>query len=416
MMDPLELERERQRMKQDWEQRSGQDAEKYVYTRDLATDEADLEASGRINFEQLVKPFLPVLLRGRPPKQCRVAEIGCGVGRMTRSLADAFLEVHGVDISPQMVQKAKDRLREHANVRLEVNSGTDLGCLPTNYFDLVFSFLVFQHIPSKQIIENYMVESARILRPGGAILIQLNGDWANDDPRRVPDTWIGETVSFVAACRMLARSGFQPITATGAGTQYLLLAARRIEAGSTPLTSFILPGASASPEQFLEGWEAVAPDGYRPVGPRCRTLLAMPEGPERRLFLSLYFPPLDPFPGAAFSVKVNERLLESVRPSRSGDHCFEWSLPSSVGAESRAVVTLEFVTAQLGCLPWVRSMGIVGPDSSNSLDSLRVWELEERIAWSRELEAQLAHSQELLEKHNRQLRGKGTSPCAPART
>jgi hypothetical protein len=144
----------------------------------------------------------------------------------------------------------------------------------------------------------------------------------------------------------------------------------------------------------------------------------MPDSPERRLFLSLYFPPLDPFPGAAFAVKVNEMPLESVRPSRSGDYYFEWGLPC-MGAESRAVVTLEFDSVH-GCLPWVRSMGIVGLDSPSSLDSLLRRKLEERITWSRELEAQLAHSQELLEKYNRQLRGKETSPFArthpPART
>jgi len=405
MIDPVELERERQRMRADWEQRARQDAEQYVYTRDLSTDETDLEASGRVNFEQLVRPFLPVLLRGRPPKSCRVAEIGCGLGRMTRSLADEFLEVHGVDISSQMVQQAKDRLRDCSNARLQVNSGTDLACLPSNYFDLVFSYLVFQHIPAREVIENYLFESARILQSGGAILFQLNGDWAKDDPQRDRDTWIGETFSFMEASQMLIRSGFQPITATGAGTQYLLLAARKLEARNVPLTSFILPGAAALPEQLLEGWETAAPHGYRPIGPRCRTLLAIPAAAERGLFLSLYFPPLDPFPGSAFSVKLNEVLLETARVNRGGDHSFEWSLPSSAGAESCAVVTLEFDSGQNRCLPWVRSMGIVALDPSGSNQNPQRWELEERIAWNREMEAQLTLSQELLEECHRKLRG-----------
>jgi SAM-dependent methyltransferase len=397
MTDSAELQRQRERMRSDWERRARQDAEQYIYTRDRITDEADLDASGKVNFEQLVRPFLPVLLRGRPPRACRVVEIGCGIGRMTRVLAAAFLEVQAVDVSPEMIRRAKERLRDCSNVLLQVNSGTDLAGLESNRFDLVFSYLVFQHIPSRAVIENYLREAARVLKPAGAILFQLNGDWSGQDAQTPPDTWVGVRFSLAEAVKLLERTGFRPITATGAGTQYLLLAARKADLESALMPSFLLPGAAADPEQLLDGWEAPAADGYRPVAAVCRTRLAVPQGSERRLFLSTYFPPREAFPGVAFAVKLDDAVLASVRVERHGDHHFEWALPSDIATGPCVVVSLEFAGGPDSCLPWVRSMGIVasvGPE--HSAGPLR-WELEERLTWCRELEAHLGVGQRQLQ-------------------
>ena len=79
-----------EKMRRDWNERAIQDAQHYVYTRDVDTDESDFEASGRVNYDQLVRPFLPVLLCGCSPKSCRVVEIGCGLGRITRPFAENF--------------------------------------------------------------------------------------------------------------------------------------------------------------------------------------------------------------------------------------------------------------------------------------------------------------------------------------
>ena len=170
------------------------------------------------------------------------------------------------------------------------------------------------------------------------------------------------------------------------------------------MTSFILPGAAVLPEQLLEGWEPAAPDGYRPIEFRCRTLLAVPAGRKQRLFLSLYFPPLDPFPASAFSVKVNDCLLETVGVTRAGDHRFEWGLPPGLDAESRAVVSLEFDSRKNPRLPWIRSMGLVASDAADENLNAQPWELEEAITWNRELEAHLALLQGQLEECHRRLR------------
>src|SRR5690349_5382992 len=105
-------------MRDDWDARARADAERFIYTRDTVHSLADFDASGRANYDQLLRPYLPVLLDGRSPRVCRALEIGCGVGRMTRSAAEAFGEVHGVDVSPAMIEQARRRLADCANVKL----------------------------------------------------------------------------------------------------------------------------------------------------------------------------------------------------------------------------------------------------------------------------------------------------------
>ena len=85
-----------------------QDAQHYVYTRDVATDESDFEASGP---GQLRPTSAPVssrsALAGVLLRVARVVEIGCGLGRITRPFAENFLEVHGVDVSAEMIERRR---------------------------------------------------------------------------------------------------------------------------------------------------------------------------------------------------------------------------------------------------------------------------------------------------------------------
>ena len=50
--------------------------------------------------------------------------------------------------------------------------------------DFAFSYIVFQHIPSREIVENYMREVNRLLRPGALFKFQVQG--APSSPGRNP--------------------------------------------------------------------------------------------------------------------------------------------------------------------------------------------------------------------------------------
>ncbi len=212
-------------MRRDWNARAAEDAEYYVRTPDESG--TGFDESGRISYEEEIQPFLDLLLDGKPSAECRMVEIGCGIGRMTRWAAQHFGEVHGLDISQEMLARARDRVRDCPNVTLYLGSGGDLAGLPDAYFDLAFSYIVFQHIPSREIIEAYVRDAVRVLRPGGAFRFQVSGFSTWEYRRQPKDSWLGESYSLPQALDLLQRTGLQPLHCQGAGTQYLWIAARK---------------------------------------------------------------------------------------------------------------------------------------------------------------------------------------------
>jgi SAM-dependent methyltransferase len=60
------------------------------------------------------------------------------------------------------------------NVRLHVLSGQDLDAFDSESVCFVFSHLVFQHVTDDAIVESYLREIARVLRPGGVAAVQFD--------------------------------------------------------------------------------------------------------------------------------------------------------------------------------------------------------------------------------------------------
>ena len=299
-------------MKRDWNERALQNAEHFVYTRNPDADGADFDSSGRANYDQLVRPYLPVLLNGAAPRDCRVLEIGCGIGRMTRWFAESFGEVHGIDIAPEMIGQARDRLAAYPNVLLHTGSGFDLQPLPDAHFDLVFSYIVFQHIPSAAVIRNYVREAARVLKPLGAFKFQVNGDQSTAYRAHVRDTWQGETFSRGELHEMLDIAGLSVAAMEDPGTQYFVVTARK---GAAPdRRSYYLPG---EPED----------GGWRPVAPLSTVRLLSPGGEGSRLYAGIYFWPVDPHEEHRVTMTVDEIALDPRVARGPGDHFLEWTLP-----------------------------------------------------------------------------------------
>ena len=102
-----------------------------------------------------------------------VLNIGCGVGRVDKYLAPRVRELHAVDISGEMLRLAAVRLAGLPNVRLrEVGNREFLTAFEPGRFDLVFSFLVLQHIEREDAFL-YLRDAHRILKPGGRLLTQF---------------------------------------------------------------------------------------------------------------------------------------------------------------------------------------------------------------------------------------------------
>lgn len=112
------------------------------------------------------------------PSGLSVFEVGCGAGRITCGLAKRFRKVIGMDISDTMVQAATSLLagQDLDNVKLFVGNGTNFKPQRANSVDVVYSVIVFQHIPSVDLQLGYLSDTARILRSGGLFCISLYND------------------------------------------------------------------------------------------------------------------------------------------------------------------------------------------------------------------------------------------------
>ncbi len=140
---------------------------------------------------------------------------------MTRMLARIFGHVTGVDVSPEMIERARVNLSDLDNADVILGDGATLAALADASCDFAFSFIVFQHIPSAQVIATYCREVRRILRPGALFKFQVNGaDWQG---RGNPNTWEGVTFTEDQARRLCQDSGFIFEASEGAGSQYYWL-------------------------------------------------------------------------------------------------------------------------------------------------------------------------------------------------
>jgi SAM-dependent methyltransferase len=120
------------------------------FRRDRMTEEAKREffESGRVHADYVLAMIRRHIDAGFAPGS--ILDFGCGVGRLLIPFAAIANEVVGVDVSPSMLTEARKNCdaRGLGTVRLAVSSD-DLSAL-AGTFDLVHSFIVFQHVPAER--------------------------------------------------------------------------------------------------------------------------------------------------------------------------------------------------------------------------------------------------------------------------
>jgi SAM-dependent methyltransferase len=215
------LEAQLQKMREDWDRRARENARYYVNTEKENWTEEEFFRSGERTVSEEVLTDMTNICQGMMPGDMRVLEIGCGVGRVTRALSKVFGEVHAVDVSGEMIAQARRALADRPNIFLYQNNGKDLSVLPLLQFDFAFSTIVFQHIPSREVIYSYVQEVHRLLRPGRLFKFQVQGVPKIDT--HPEDTWHGVGFSLQDAQAMAEACGFDLRYHHGAGEQYFWL-------------------------------------------------------------------------------------------------------------------------------------------------------------------------------------------------
>jgi ubiquinone/menaquinone biosynthesis C-methylase UbiE len=204
------------RMREDWNARAREDASYYVAFGRRDSDDADFFATATevINGLEWELRRVPVAERGN----WRALEIGCGPGRLMRPMSRHFVEIHGVDVSDEMIALAKEKLRDIPHAHPHATDGASLAQFSDGYFDFVYSYAVFQHVPSREVVFAYLREIHRVLKPGGLARLQFNGLPRGNDRY---DTWAGARVSSSELMEFATSNDFQVLALEGVATQYL---------------------------------------------------------------------------------------------------------------------------------------------------------------------------------------------------
>ena len=99
----------------------------------------------------------------------RVLEVGVGTG-ISLPMYKQALSVTGIDLSPQMLRKARERVNRHrlGNVEALLEMDAAEMTFPDNTFDVVAAMFVMSVVPDPGRV---MAELERVCRPGGEVLV-----------------------------------------------------------------------------------------------------------------------------------------------------------------------------------------------------------------------------------------------------
>jgi ubiquinone/menaquinone biosynthesis C-methylase UbiE len=154
----------------------------------------------------------------------RLLEVGCGRGLGCALALAEFgpAEVHGVDVHPEQVRRAKEsKVDSSGRLDFWLGSASSLP-FPDNSVDCLYSVEAAQHFPS---LKDFVAEAARVLVPGGRFAVSTFfavraglGDQLND----LLDSFasgLDVPHPLPSLLDFLVASGFSEISALPIGTQ-----------------------------------------------------------------------------------------------------------------------------------------------------------------------------------------------------
>ena len=132
------------------------------------TAKPDWDASQYLRFEdERTRPPADLLARVPLSEPKRCIDLGCGPGNSTELVARRFPKAltEGLDASPDMLEKARERLPDLSFVLGDVATWSDAAG-----YDLIFANAVLQWLPEHEAL---FPRLARSLAPGGCLAVQM---------------------------------------------------------------------------------------------------------------------------------------------------------------------------------------------------------------------------------------------------
>lgn len=162
----IETEQVRQQARQQVRQQVRQYWDDVAAEYDTAPDHGLLDSDMRSAWKDLVRTWLPA----RP---CLVADLACGTGTMTALIAELGHEVRGLDLSGEMVARARAKTAPFGRaVEIEQADASEPP-FEAGTFDAVFARHILWTLPDPAAA---LARWAGLLHPGGRLIL-VEGRW-----------------------------------------------------------------------------------------------------------------------------------------------------------------------------------------------------------------------------------------------
>lgn len=176
------------------------------------------------------------LLLKHVPRDCESAlEIGCGTGAFARLMAKRAGLVLALDLSPQMLQIARERSQDYTNIDFRVANVLEWQ-FPAEQFDCIVSIATLHHLP----LEEMLTKMQSALKTNGTLLVLdlFQGEGLPDVLRSALAVLVSATLKLIKTGRVRPSRAEQAAWAEhGQRDVYLTLSQVR------KICADILPGA-----------------------------------------------------------------------------------------------------------------------------------------------------------------------------
>ncbi len=128
----------------------------------------DFESTRKVFWEELY--FLGDYIKDGD----KVLDLGCGNGRFLEVIGRKNIDYTGIDSSESFIKAAKDT---YGNIEHFIHGDALKLPFKENEFDIVVSFGVLHHIPSKKLRRQFLREANRVLKKEGLLILTVWNLW-----------------------------------------------------------------------------------------------------------------------------------------------------------------------------------------------------------------------------------------------